>query len=93
MAPGILITVLLGTDKYDLSLCNPVMVTIQEFRLSNLTTNTASEERYSHPPEATEDMSAADVINDVYSKPTKKVKMAKQRGRRCYLKYLKGSIH
>ena len=84
VAPGIPVPVLLGTDIYDLSCSNPVMVTTraQAKRDSSLMTDTegTSEER---PAESdslkTTDISATDVLNGEYSEPTKEAETVEQR--------------
>ena len=88
VAPGIPVPVLLGTDIYDLSLNNPVMVTTraQAKRDSNLVTDTEAdtegtlEERPAESdPLETEDISATDAPNGDYSEPTKEVETVQQR--------------
>ena len=85
VAPGILVPVLLGTDIYDLSHCNPGMVTTraQAKRDSSLMTDTegTSEEKpaESDSLKTTEDISATDAPNGEYSEPTKEVETVEQR--------------
>ena len=85
MAPGIPAPVLLGTDIYDLSFNNPVMVTTraQAKRDRNLVTDTEGtlEERpaKSDSLETTEDISVTDALNGEYSEPTKEVETVEQR--------------
>ena len=85
VAPGIPVPVLLGTDIYDLSLSNPVMVTTraQARRDSNLISDTEEtvEERPSESDsiETVENISVTDALNGEYSESTEEMEMVEQR--------------
>ena len=81
VAPGIPVPVLLGTDIYDLSLSNPVMVTTraQARRDSNLTNDIEGtiEERLSESDslETVENISVTDTLNGEYGESTEEMEM------------------
>ena len=85
VAPGIPVPVLLGTDIYDQSLSNPVMVTTraQARRDSNLTNDIEGtiEERLSESDslETVENISVTDVLNGEYGESTEEMEMVEQR--------------